>query len=353
MSYNALIRNTHLGGFMSRLGLLAATAVVFFIALAMPRAEFLSSEVPGFLGSEPRNPGTPEPRNLEQAQPPQQQQEGRGGRGGRGAEPGAAAQGRGEGRGAPAAPAKPLVPVAASTLANTPDKYFGEFVTMTGTVEQTLGRMAFVVDQDRTKSTGKEVLVIPVRMSDSVEANTYVTVIGDVIKFDPAEVKAKGRTLPADFTPELIAKYQGKPAILANAVINSAMTDLAKFIPPPMTAEEAAFDKTMKAVAAANGALRKGMDASNVELVKTNTEILKKSFIDTEAFWKARGKMDAVKFAQEARKAAELIELAAAASKWDDVKTHVNTLGQQCAGCHGVYRERGEDGSFYIKPSSR
>ena len=330
MAYNALIRNTHLGGFMSRMGLLSATAAAFFIALAMPRAQ------------------QPPP-----AQPQQQQQEGRGGRGGRG-EPGQAAQGRGEGRGAPAAaPAKPLVPVAASTLATTPDKFFGEFVTMTGTVEQTIGKMAFVVDQDRTKSTGKEVLVIPVRMSDAVEANSYVTVIGDVIKFDPAEVKAKGRTLPAELTPELIAKYQGKPAILANAVINSAMTDLAKFIPPPMTAEEAAFDKTMKGVAAANGALRKGMDASNVELVKTNTEILKKSFTDTEAFWKGRGKMDAVKFAQEARKAAELIELAAAASKWDDVKTHVNTLGQQCAGCHGVYRERGEDGSFYIKPGSR
>ena len=57
-----------------------------------------------------------------------------------------------------------------------------------------------------------------------------------------------------------------------------------------------------------------------------------------------------MKFAAEARKAAELIELAAAAAKWEDVKTHVNTLGQQCAGCHGVYRERLEDGSFAIKP---
>jgi cytochrome c556 len=320
---------------MSRMGILSATAAAVFIALAAPRAQ--------------QPPAAPQPQ---QQQDPQQQ--GRGGRGGRGGgEPGAAQQGRGEGRGAPAAPAKPLVPVAASTLAATPDKFFGEFVTMTGTVEQTLGRMAFVVDQDRTKSTGKEVLVIPVRMNDPIEVNSYVTVIGDVIKFDPAEVKAKNRTLPPDLTPELIAKYQGKPAILANAVINSAMTDLAKFIPPPMTPEEAAFDKTMKGVGAANGALRKGMEASSAELVKTNTDILKKSFADAEAFWKARNKPDAIKFAQEARKAVDLIELAAAAGKWDDVKTHVNTLGQQCAGCHGVYRERGEDGSFYIKPGSR
>jgi cytochrome c556 len=309
-------------------------------------------------------PAQQQPAPAQQQPQPQQQQQqegqGRGaGRGGRGGEqPGGAGQGqgrgegRGEGRGAAPAP-RALVPVAASTLANTPDKYIGEYVTMTGTVEQNLGKLAFSVDQDKTKSTGKEILVIPVRMSDPIEVNTYVTVIGDVITFDPAEVAKRNKTLPPDLTPDLIAKYQGKPAILATAVINSAMVDLAKFIPPPMTPEEAAFDKTMKAVGPANAAVRKGLEGSNAELVKTNTEVLKKSFVDVEAFWKARGKGDAVKFAQEARKAAELIELAAAAGKWEDVKTHVNTLGQQCAGCHGVYRERGEDGSFYIKPGSQ
>ena len=224
---------------------------------------------------------------------------------------------------------------------------------MTGTIEQTLGKMAFSVDQDRTKSTGQEVLVIPARLNEPVETNTYVTVIGDVIKFDPAEVTKRNKTLPADLTPDVIAKYQGKPAILATAVINAAMIDVAKFIPPPMTPEEAAFDKVMKAVGPANAALRKGMDASNAELVKTNTDVLKKSFVEAETFWKTRGKADAMKFAADARKAVELIELAAAAARWDDVKTHVNTLGQQCAGCHGVYRERLEDGSFAIKPGSK
>ena len=322
---------------MSRIGFFSAATLALGIGMAAPWAQ------------------QPPPAQPPQQQPPQQQDPGRGGRGGRGEQPaGAPAQGRGEGRGAaPAAPAKPLVPVAASSLAATPDRFIGEFVTMTGTVEQSLGKLAFSVDQDRTKSTGKEILVLPVRLSDPLEANTYVTVIGDVIKFDPAEVTKRGRTLPPDLTPDVIAKYQGKPAVLANAVINSAMIDLAKFVPPPMTPEEASFDKVMKSVGAANGALRKGMDATNLELVKTNTEILKKSFAETEAFWKTRGKADAMKFAGEARKAAELVELAAAAGKWDDVKTHVNTLGQQCAGCHGVYRERGEDGSFFIKPTSR
>jgi cytochrome c556 len=284
-------------------------------------------------------------------QPPQQQEPGRGGRGGRGGEQpaGAPGQGRGEGRGAAPAP-RALVPAAASSIATTPERFIGEYVTMTGTIEQTLGKIAFSVDQDRTKSTGKDVLVIPNRLNEPVEPNTYVTVIGDVIRFDPAELTKRNKTMPPDLTPEIIARYQGKPAILATAVINAAMVDVAKFTPPPLSPEEAAFDKVMKAVGPANAALRKGMDASNGELVKTNTEILKKSFTETEAFWKTRGKADAMKFAADARKAVELIELAAAAAKWDDVKTHVNTLGQQCASCHGVYRERLEDGSFAIKP---
>ena len=186
---------------------------------------------------------------------------------------------------------------------------------MTGTIDQTLGKLlAFSVDQDRTKSTGKDVLVIPARLNEPIEANTYVTVIGDVIEFDPAEVTKRNRTLPPDLTPDVIAKFQGKPAILATAVINAAMIDVAKFIPPPLSPEESAFDKTMKAVSAANGALRKGMDGTNAELVKTNSEILKKSFNETEAFWKTRGKADAVKFAVDARKAVELIEVAAAGS---------------------------------------
>src|SRR4029453_19231561 len=106
-------------------------------------------------------------------------------------------------------------------------------------------------------------------MNEPVDLNGYVTVIGDVIKFDPAEVTKRGKTMPPDLTPDVIAKYQGNPPILANPLINAAMIDLAKFIPPPMTPEEAAFDKIMKGVGPANAALRKGMAAPNGEWVKT------------------------------------------------------------------------------------
>jgi hypothetical protein len=269
---------------------------------------------------------------------------------------GAPAQGRG---GAPAAPApgtppKALVPIAASTLATNPDPYYGEFVTLTGTVEQSLAGTLFSVDQDKTKTTGKDVLVIARRLSAPVDPNTYVTVIGEVVKFDPEKIAAKGKEYAVTFPPDVAEKFKGKPVILATGVINAAMVDLAKFIPPPMSAEEAAFEKVMRgSVAPGNAALRKAMEGSDVNLLKEQTAILRKAFIDTEAFWKGRGKADAVKIAQDAHKSVDAIEAAGVAGKWDEVKTQLGTLGQTCSGCHGVYRERGEDGSFYIKPGSR
>ncbi len=168
---------------------------------------------------------------------------------------------------------------------------------------------------------------------------------------DAGEIAKKARpgtpALPAD----VLAKYQGKPVILATAVINAAFTDLATFIPPPMTPEEAVLDKAMKGVGPANGALRKGVDASNAELVKTNTAILAKAFADTETFWKGRGNAEAVKIAQTARPAVAAIESAAGMGNWNEAKAQNTTLGQQCAGCH-VFRERGEDGSFFVKKDS-
>ena len=98
-----------------------------------------------------------------------------------------------------------------------------------------------------------------------------------------------------------------------------------------------------------NGALRKGVDASNAELVKTNTDILAKAFAETEAFWKARNSAEAVKIAQTARGNVDAIAKAAAMGNWNEAKAQNTTLGQQCASCHKTFRERLEDGSFAVR----
>ena len=175
-------------------------------------------------------------------------------------------------------------------MAAKPDQWIGEYVAMTGIVDASLGKLAFTVDQDKTKS-GSDVLVIAHRMSDPVAANTYVTVIGLLMKYDPAEVAGKSKAHAATELPaDAAAKYTGKPVVLATSVVNDRMLDLARFIPPPMTPEEEALQKAMRGVPAASGEMRKGADASNVEMATKNVATLTAAFTEVETFMKKRGK---------------------------------------------------------------
>lgn len=248
------------------------------------------------------------------------------------------------------APTRAIVPVAASSVAAKPDQWIGEYVAMTGIVDATVGKMAFTVDQDKTKSA-PDVLVIASRMSDPVAPNTYVTVIGLLMKYDSADVAAKSKVHAQDLGADA-AKYKGKPVVLATSVVNDRMLDLARFIPPTMTPEEEGLQKAMRGVPAASGEMRKGADASNVELATKNVATLAAAFAETEAFMKKRGKLDAMKWAADARANVLAVEKAAKAGTWDAAKTAAAAVGSACGTCHTPYRERLEDGSFRFKAGS-
>ncbi|MCA1584840.1 MAG: hypothetical protein LC791_08740 [Acidobacteria bacterium] len=108
----------------------------------------------------------------------------------------------------------------------------------------------------------------------------------------------------------------------------------------------------MKGVQPAFAAMRKGAEGSNLDLLKPNAAILMKSFAEAEDFMKRRGLADAARWAQDARKMVEGIDKGAVAGQWDIVKASATELQKACAQCHGAYRERGEDGTFFIKPKA-
>lgn len=247
------------------------------------------------------------------------------------------------------APPKPLVPIAASTLAATPDRYYGEPVSLAGVVDQNLSPTTFSVDQDKTKSTGKDVLVIVPKLQRQVALNTYVTVIGDAVRFDPAALASQVKDYKLDLAPDVASRYAGRPAVIATSVIDATGTDVAKRLPPPLTADEEVYQKLMVQVGASNGALRKAIEASDAKVATEHTMALRKTFADVEAFWRGRRRNDAAQWAQDARKLSENIERAALAGQWEAVKSHAGTLGKTCQACHGVHRERFDDGSYRIK----
>jgi cytochrome c556 len=189
--------------------------------------------------------------------------------------------------------------------------------------------------------------VLAPRLNEPLELNSYVTVIGEVVKFDPADAKVKDRL--AGIAPDVLAKWTGKPAVIATNVINAGMNDVARRLPPKMTTEEEAFQKVMQRVGAANGAFRGIIEKSDVKGAQEQAAALKQAFIATEAFFKPHAKADAIGWSQDARKAAEAIDLAAAGGKWDEVKATTGNLGKMCQTCHTAYRERYDDGSFRAK----
>ena len=248
-------------------------------------------------------------------------------------------------------PPRNVIPMAASTLALHPDDHYGEHVSMVASVEAVLSPTTFSVDQDKAKTTGREVLVIVPTMNGTVAPGMYLTIVGEVVRFDPDDIarRVKGYTL--DLPAEAIEKFRGKPAVLATSVVTPDLSDVGKRPPPPLTPEELAFDKTMKNVEAATPALRQGLYASSVETSKQHAATLKQSFIEAQLFFKNRGTSDAAGWAGDALKLIATIETSVASAKWEDAKTSAASLQQLCSTCHAAHRERMEDGTFRVRGS--
>jgi hypothetical protein len=249
-----------------------------------------------------------------------------------------------------AAPATASVRVPAAAAAS--DISNGETVTMTATVDQVLSPTAFSVLGKGTNSPGQDVLILAPTLRAPMDHNASVTVFGEMVKFDPAEVARKAKASAIDVSDGRILKYRGRSAVIATAVLNDNMVDVAKPFPPPITADDQMLSQVMKRVAPAFDALRPATDRSNPDAVKENAVTLVQAFTEIEAFWRAKARTDAVTWAQDARRQAESITRDATSGKLDAVKTSADILGQQCRACHAAYREQVVDGSFRIKAAS-
>jgi hypothetical protein len=116
-----------------------------------------------------------------------------------------------------------------------------------------------------------------------------------------------------------------------------------------------AYDKVMKQIGEVFAALRKDIEIRETERLardsrEGNAQTLRMAFIQVEAFWDEKGRDDAVKWADDARRALESIDNRMADSRWEDAKIQFDGLAKTCAACHAAYRDKGADGTFRIKP---
>lgn len=135
-------------------------------------------------------------------------------------------------------------PTATNTILQNPDAYYGKPVTISAGVEQILSKTAFLIDQRKAlgatdvKAIGKPILVIAPYMTGAVDQKNYLLVRGELVKFGPAALARVAADYKLDLAPEVAAKYEGQPVLLATSVINSTFAELAGKPAPPPNAEK-------------------------------------------------------------------------------------------------------------------
>jgi hypothetical protein len=250
------------------------------------------------------------------------------------------------------------VPIATNTILENPDGYFGKSVTMTAGVEQMLSKTAFLIDQRKAisatevKAIGKPILVIAPYLTATLDQKSYLLLRGEIVKFDPGTMARIAADYKIDLAFEVAAKYKGQPVLVATSVVDSRSAELARKPIPPPGAEELALMAAMKTINPAFAALRTAVQDSKADAVTQNVATLKPAFSKAETVWDDLGQSAAADWARDALAHTAAIESAAAAGNWDAVKNSALALNQLCQNCHGIYRERLEDGTFRIKPGS-
>jgi cytochrome c556 len=252
-----------------------------------------------------------------------------------------------------AGPQRPAIPVATGALLAHTDQYAGATVSLTAAVSEIYGPTVFSVTQAGRKDSAADVLVVSAILTSPVQTGRYVTIIGDVIRFDAGTIATRLKDAAPQLGVDVVEHYRGRPAIVATSVIDGAMTDLAKRLPPPMTPEEEAYSKVMKQIGPDFTTLRQAVTATNAADASAQSSALARLFAGAVPFWKAQARPDALQWIDEAQKTAASIDAAAAKGNWDEVKTSVTKLQQICGNCHTQYRERLDDGSYRYKRATK
>jgi cytochrome c556 len=111
------------------------------------------------------------------------------------------------------------------------------------------------------------------------------------------------------------------------------------------------LDKTMKKIAPAQGAANKAIQSMSWADAKAQVAIVKQALVDTESFWTAKKKDDAVAMLKESVAKVTAVEQTLNAPMPDQqaVLAAYKQVGATCAACHKQYREQDENQQYRLK----
>jgi cytochrome c556 len=114
------------------------------------------------------------------------------------------------------------------------------------------------------------------------------------------------------------------------------------------------LDKAMKRIAPAQGSAGKAIQSMSWADAKAQVAIVKKALMDTESFWTANKKADAVAMVKDSVAKVTAVEEALNAPMPDQqaVLAAFKQVGATCAGCHKQYREQDANQQYQLKAGS-
>jgi cytochrome c556 len=114
------------------------------------------------------------------------------------------------------------------------------------------------------------------------------------------------------------------------------------------------LDKAMKRIAPAQGATGKAIQSMSWTDAKAQVAVVKRSLVDTESFWTANNKDDAVAMLKDSIAKVSAVEQALNASTPDQqaVLAAYKQVGATCAACHKQYREQDANQQYQLKTGS-
>lgn len=111
------------------------------------------------------------------------------------------------------------------------------------------------------------------------------------------------------------------------------------------------LDKAMKRIAPAQAATNKAIQSMSWADAKAQVAVVKQSLTDTQSFWSANKKDDAVAMLKDSVAKVTAVEQALNAPMPDQqaVLAAFKQLGATCAACHKQYREQDENQQYRLK----